>query len=212
MLTNYFVAAILVTPLVSMVAPSINYWRSYLDEKRAGFQGEKADYNFYFYLLAAGVIGMWITWICSIILLYAPRYKNFFHQESVFGAIPSWLIQVVGLVIFFAGAVLYNLAVVAAGKYLRPAPSGTLARHKLIDIGPFALVRHPLYIAYFFINTGLSLAFFNIMPLFFALFIALGIYPTAKAEEAVLEKQLGEKHTGYQKRVGMFFPRLLKRP
>lgn len=96
----------------------------------------------------------------------------------------------VGLVIFLAGAVTYNLTIVAAGEYLRPAPAGTLDNHILIDKGPFSLIRHPLYIAYFLINIGLSLTFLYVIPLFSAVLIVLA---TARAEEAVLVKQLDPK-------------------
>lgn len=211
MIINYFVAALLVTPLISMFLPAIEYWLSYIEEKRVGPQGVKASYNFSFYLLAIGVLGMWITWISSMMILFSPRAPSFIHPDSV-GSIPAGLIQVAGLMIFLTGAVTYNLTVVAAGKYLRPAPGGTLDKHRLIDKGPFALIRHPLYTAYFLINIGLGLAFFNVMPLIFALLILLGIYPSARAEEAVLVKQLGDSYTRYQQRVGMFFPRLLKKP
>ena len=206
MLTNYVAAGILATPLISMAFPAIDYWRSYKNENKVGPQGEKADYNFFFYLLVAGVMGMWGTWICGMILLFISHNGSFINRGAV-GSIPVRLVQMAGLVIFSTGAVTYNLALVAAGKYLRPAPVGTLDKHDLIDKGPFALIRHPLYTAYFLINAGLGLTFFNIIPLLFAVLIVLGIYPAARAEEAVLVKQLGDKYTRYQQRVGMFFPR-----
>ena len=205
MIINYFAAAILVMPLISMALPTIDYWRAYKNETKAGPQGEKADYNYFFYLLVIGVVGMWGTWIFGIIRLFTPHGASFIKHGSV-GSAPFWLFQMVGLVIFLAGAVTYNLTIVAAGKYLRPAPAGTLDKHILIDKGPFSLIRHPLYIAYFLINIGLSLTFLYVIPLFSAVLIVLGIYPTAKAEEAVLVKQLGNKYIRYKQRVGMFFP------
>lgn len=210
MITNYIAAAFLITPLIAMVFPATEYWRFYQKEKKAGSQGNKARYNFSFYLLVAGVLGMWSTWIGGIIYLFSPHSTNIVNQANV-GSIPVWLLQTAGLGIFLTGAVTYNLAIVAAGKYLRPAPSGTLDRHVLIDKGPFAVIRHPLYTAYFLINAGLGLTFLNLIPLGAAVLIALGIYPAARAEEAVLVKQLGNKYTCYQQRVGMFFPRLLKK-
>ena len=35
-----------------------------------------------------------------------------------------------------------------------------------------------------------------------------GIYPTAQAEEGMLVKQFGKEYIGYNRRVGMLFPRL----
>ncbi|WP_157237941.1 methyltransferase family protein [Desulfobacter curvatus] len=210
MIINYFAAAILVTPLISMAFPAIDYWRSCKNETKVGPQGEKADYNYFFYLLVIGVFGMWGTWIFGIILLFATHDTSFIKHGSV-GSAPVGLFQVIGLIIFSAGAVTYNLTIVAAGKYLRPAPAGTLDKHILIDKGPFALIRHPLYIAYLLINVGLSLTFLYVIPLFSAVLIVLGIYPTARAEEAVLVKQLGDKYIRYQQHVGMFFPRSISK-
>ena len=40
MLTNYVAAGILDTPLISMVFPTIDDWRSYKNENKVGPQGE----------------------------------------------------------------------------------------------------------------------------------------------------------------------------
>jgi protein-S-isoprenylcysteine O-methyltransferase Ste14 len=41
-----------------------------------------------------------------------------------------------------------------------------------------------------------------------ALCVVIGIYPTAKAEEEMLIERFGEEYIEYQRKVGMFFPRL----
>jgi len=120
------------------------------------------------------------------------------------------IIRFCGFIIFYIGTVIYNLNIIVAGKYLRPAPSGTLAHHILIAKGPFALIRHPLYVSYILITLGLGLILLNVLSFIFVLLLVLGIYPTAKAEESVLLMQLGDEYANYQKSVGMFFPRLRK--
>ena len=96
------------------------------------------------------------------------------------------------------------------GKYLRPAPSGTLENHKLIQKGPFAVIRHPLYVSYMLITAGLGLVLLSYWLLIPTLLILVGIYPTARAEEAVLMEQFGDEYIRYKQRVGMFFPKFRK--
>jgi len=69
-------------------------------------------------------------------------------------------------------------------------------------------VRHPYYVSYVLIPVGLSLALLTWWPLIPALCVTIGIYPTAKAEEEMLIERFGEEYIEYQRKVGMFFPRL----
>jgi protein-S-isoprenylcysteine O-methyltransferase Ste14 len=81
------------------------------------------------------------------------------------------------------------------------------ADHRIVETGPYALVRHPIY-------TGLLLAIFATMALKGtvlgvggALFITLGIWMKAKLEEKFLRQQLGaEAYDAYAKRVPMLIP------
>ncbi len=157
----------------------------------------------------AGVLGMWISWFGGIVLLLTHSNHYFFAGET-FSSLMPLLTRMVGLFLFMLGGSMYYYTIIVAGKYLRPAPSGTLQEHMLINKGPFAIIRHPLYVSYVLISLGLGLVFFNFLPLFSALLLLVGIYPTAKAEENVLTKQLGKEYIDYQKQVGMFFPRLFR--
>ena len=105
-------------------------------------------------------------------------------------------------------ALTYNWNLAVAGKYLRPAPTGIHEDHKLIREGPFGVVRHPLYVSYILISVGLSLTVLAPWLLVGTLCLVAGIYPTAKAEEEVLVEKFGEEYIGYQREVGMLFPRL----
>ena len=74
----------------------------------------------------------------------------------------------------------------------------------------FEIIRHPLYVSYILILAGLSF----ILPIYWllipTLFIIIGIYPTAKAEEETLIEQFGEEYIEYKRKVGVFFPKLKK--
>ena len=79
--------------------------------------------------------------------------------------------------------------------------------HRIVDTGPYALVRHPIY-------SGLMLAafmtgFMRATPAAFlgAVLITVGFAMTARIEEGFLRTQLGpETYDAYRRRVGMLVP------
>lgn len=208
MISQIIIAMLLSIPLITMMLPSIRYWLEFKGSKKSRDAGKKADYKkIFFYLLVAGVLCMWIAWIGGIVSLSLNQFYSVFGFLT-FSPPYETAIQIMGIVIFYIGAIIYNLNIIVAGKYLRPAPSGTLGSHKLVQKGPFRFIRHPLYVSYIFILIGLSLTLHTYWLLVPALCIIIGIYPTAKAEEEKLIEQFGEEYIKYKQKVGMFFPKL----
>jgi protein-S-isoprenylcysteine O-methyltransferase Ste14 len=94
--------------------------------------------------------------------------------------------------------------------YLGPLWSGGIVRregHRIVDTGPYALVRHPIY-------TGLMISAFAFatikatpLALLGACLIALGFGLKAKVEERFLAAELGEAdYAAYRARVPMLVP------
>lgn len=94
--------------------------------------------------------------------------------------------------------------------YLGPLWSGGIVRregHRIVDTGPYALVRHPIY-------TGLMISAFAFaaikatpLALLGACLITLGFGLKAKIEERFLAAELGEAdYAAYRARVPMLVP------
>jgi protein-S-isoprenylcysteine O-methyltransferase Ste14 len=189
----------------------MKYWSEFRKDKKKDNAGKKANCNKpFFYLLVVGVLFMWFFWVGGIILLFLNRYFDIF-QNMIFSSPHEITFQIIGLAIFYIATTIYNMNIITAGKYLRPAPSGTLKDQQLVRKGPFSVIRHPLYVSYILILIGLSFILLNFWILIPAFFVIIGIYPTAKAEEKVLIEQFGDEYIDYKKEVGMFFPKLKKR-
>jgi protein-S-isoprenylcysteine O-methyltransferase Ste14 len=88
--------------------------------------------------------------------------------------------------------------------------SSTITRkedHRVIDTGPYALVRHPIY-------TGLVAAIFataaaqaTVTGCLGAAFVAFGLWIKARVEERFLTEELGtEAYGAYRRRVPMLVP------
>jgi protein-S-isoprenylcysteine O-methyltransferase Ste14 len=201
-------AILLAIPLVAIAVISVPYWIKFKDRSKRGTAKQEIPYNKLFLsLVGLGYFCIWPFWIGGMVFLFLNKYYTVFGFLT-FSSPSALAVQVIGFLVFYAGAALLNWALFFAGKYLRPSIAGVYEGHKLIQTGPLAIVRHPYYVSYVLILVGLSLTLLTCWPLIPALCIVIGIYPTARTEEEMLIGQFGEEYIAYQRKVGMFFPRL----
>jgi len=113
----------------------------------------------------------------------------------------------VGLALAVAAVVLmlwsaWSFPSVSTGHYILPD-------QKVISTGPYARVRHPLYVAAFLVWFSLALAFSNVAVLLITLLYVIPSYLVyMRAEEEMLLRHLGDAYATYRSRVGMLFPRI----
>ena len=118
-----------------------------------------------------------------------------FHWSSV----PTWLI-VLGYVLFSFGFVLSAWAE-AVNKFAEPGVRIQTERgHKVVDTGPYAVVRHPMYLSAFFLFFGTALALGSFWALIPAAFVALTIIVRTALEDRTLQNEL-EGYEAYASRV-----------
>jgi protein-S-isoprenylcysteine O-methyltransferase Ste14 len=208
MIPQTIAAVLLAIPLVVMAVISVRCWVEFKDNSKSGTAKQEIPYNkIFLYLVGLGYFCIWPFWIGGMVFLFLNKYYTVFGFLT-FSPSPALAIQVVGFLVFYAGATMLNWALFFAGKYLRPSIAGVYEEHKLIQTGPLGIVRHPYYVSYVLILVGLSLALLTYWPLIPALCVMIGIYPTARTEEEMLIGQFGEEYVAYQRKVGMFFPKL----
>jgi protein-S-isoprenylcysteine O-methyltransferase Ste14 len=156
------------------------------------------------------------------------RHQAAYRLTTIFGAL--LLFGVFGIrrydILFWQldGAAGWLFAGIAAGGvlfmwwarlHLGRLWSGSVTRkadHHLVNTGPYAFVRHPIY-------TGLLCALAATVcvrttaeSIAGAAILAVGIYIKARTEEAFLRDQLGaEAYDAYARRVPMLIPRVAQR-
>ncbi|MBR0791832.1 isoprenylcysteine carboxylmethyltransferase family protein [Bradyrhizobium manausense] len=84
--------------------------------------------------------------------------------------------------------------------------------HRVIDTGPYGLVRHPIYTGLIFgmLVTGIAIGL--VTTILGAILISLGMWQKGRMEEVFLSKELGEDAYGaYCRRVPMIIPFLSPR-
>ena len=207
MLPQVITGILLAIPAITLIIPSPKYWHGFKKSKKTR---KKPKYKkLFYYLLVVGGLCNWVFWFGGGILLLLNKFYYVFGFLR-FSSPHEIVIQICGFLIFYIGAITYNWVLFSGGKYILPSTSGLLKNHKLVQKGPYRIIRHPLYVAYIFISTGLSLVLLIYWLLIPTLFLIIGIYPTAKAEEEILIEQFGEEYDKYKRKVGMFVPKLCK--
>ena len=160
----------------------------------------------------AGVLGELLYRVLGIVgfVLLFGFYSNRYDMIYRFWRTPSGNFGWAMAALVVAGFALAWWARV----HLGPLWSGTITRkhdHHIVDTGPYALVRHPIYIG--IALSVLATAIVQGTPTSFlgAVLMTLGFYEKARLEERFLRKELGpEAYDAYAKRVPMLVP-FLKR-
>jgi protein-S-isoprenylcysteine O-methyltransferase Ste14 len=86
---------------------------------------------------------------------------------------------------------------------------GSKEGHKLVQSGPYRLVRHPIYTAYLLLYLGGGLAAANwVLTLLPAACFAVTVSLRMPQEERILTDLFGERYTAYMQRTGRLLPRI----
>ena len=118
---------------------------------------------------------------------------------------PSLLSQVLGMILTAVGYFVFIWSVIARGKYaVWWAMPGS---QELVTWGPYRFVRHPSYLGYFLMFSGLLLMWLNVFALFPLLAIP-GYYQLTSTEEKLLLSRFGEKYAEYKRKTGRFVPKI----
>ena len=85
----------------------------------------------------------------------------------------------------------------------------TRTGHELVTTGPFALVRHPIYVSMLFFLISLAVATGHYLQLLWAIPVfAIGTRIRIIEEEKLLRVAFGRAFDVYARRTGAFFPKL----
>jgi protein-S-isoprenylcysteine O-methyltransferase Ste14 len=118
----------------------------------------------------------------------------------------------IGSLLYFPGMSFALWGRLALGKnYFVSTGFGAqlFANHQLVTSGPFAIVRHPMYLGLILAAFGSLLIYATWITLLFTLFAPLMTF-RARREEAVLATEFGEQWLEYCQRVPGFLPRFRK--
>lgn len=144
---------------------------------------------------------LWFVETAGVFCGVVAAYR--FHA----GALPArhWFF-VIGICIFVIGMALRVYAILYLGRFFT-INVAIAADHRLIDSGPYRLVRHPSYTGALMLFLGLGLGIGNWLSV---LIIVVPIFTAfcwrMRVEEAALAEALGEPYHNYMQRTKRLVP------
>jgi len=131
-----------------------------------------------------------------------------FFATAGIAMLPSW-VYYPGVAVMILGIALRQWSIAVLGRFFSGAV-GVQAGQKVVDKGPYRLVRHPSYTGALLILVGLGLALQSwgaILAIVSLFGVAFGY--RMSVEEKVLTSQLGDEYIQYTKRTKRLIPFVL---
>lgn len=206
MLPDVAIAVFLAVCLTIFAAVNLYNLKKYSgSEQQIKYKAEVERPSGFFLILAGfGTVIFFFESTLYIILVFTGLQtvaaKSFLQLHFPYD---SW-VQLAGIIETAFGYILFNWSVLARGRY---ATSWAMRENqKLVTWGPYRIVRHPSYLAYFMLFTGLFLIHLNLIAMI--PFIAVpGYVRVATMEEEMLTERFGETYLEYKRKTGKFFPK-----
>jgi protein-S-isoprenylcysteine O-methyltransferase Ste14 len=158
--------------------------------------------------------GTWPLWtqIAMVILGLAVCVPLFYFLWIPLIILPvgtAQILDIVGLVFYLAGCAFVLWARRTLGKMWGLSTSRNVKLrddHQIIQSGPYAFVRNPMYFGWWVAMFGLVLAYPTWVVLVFLVFSVVSFSGRAHREDAALAGRFGEAWTEYKKRTKFLIP------
>jgi protein-S-isoprenylcysteine O-methyltransferase Ste14 len=122
--------------------------------------------------------------------------------------LPDWAYYI-GLAVMITGIVFRQWAIAVLGRYFSRA-IGVQKEHKIVESGPYHLIRHPSYAGVLIFWVGMGLAVQSISAVLIALAVFCLVYGyRIYVEEKVLINELGDSYVEYMKRTKRVIPYII---
>ena len=206
MLLDLVVAVFLVVCLVVFYGANLHNLLKFRRSKKGAEYSAEAEVS-HEPVLALAALGTFALFVESA----AYSVLVFLNLQSVLT--DSWLqlhflydscVQTFGISMIAFGYSLFIWSVLARGRYSTAWEMPE--NHKLVTWGPYRYVRHPSYLAYFILFTGLFLTLLNIVAIAPLLGVPGYVRITA-IEEELLTRRFGDTYKQYQQETGKFWPK-----
>lgn len=156
----------------------------------------------------------WPLWTQVVIMIFGlalcvPLFYYGWIPLFAISAGTSQVLDVIGLVIYLLGLAFTLWARRTLGKYWGLSTSKNvklLDDHQLIQNGPYAFVRHPMYFGWWASMLGLTIIYPVWAVFLLFLFSVISFFGRARREEAALAERFGETWIEYKKQTKFIIP------
>ncbi len=148
----------------------------------------------------------------SVTLIYLAATLSFLVPVLDYGygtqVRPCWCepLAKAGIIMIVAGLWFRYYAIRYLGKYFTGVVT-VLEDHKVVDTGPYKLIRHPSYLGSFVMALGISAIFQSLAGLAICMFLFFPVYMfRIRVEELALREGLGEAYDTYCQKTWRMIP------
>ncbi len=147
--------------------------------------------------------GILFLLLVAILVLFAINHP---WMKAMDFTLAGW-VRWVGFAVGLLGIGLTGWSELELGRQFSPQLQ-LREGHRLVTTGPYAYIRHPLYLGIY--GFGLSLALVSANWFFVAFFVLaiLGLGVRVPKEERMMIDQFGEEYKAYMERTGRYGPRV----
>ncbi|MBE0430590.1 MAG: isoprenylcysteine carboxylmethyltransferase family protein [Dehalococcoidia bacterium] len=154
-------------------------------------------------LAMLGTLAYFVAVFAHLFLVFSGTILELYRFPYHFRSPPTVHMQIPGLVLTAAGYGIFIWSVIARGMY---AVSWEMPEdQRLVTWGPYALVRHPSYLGYFLMFSGLFLLWPNFLTAL-SLVAIPAYYRLTFDEEELLVQHFGQEYVEYRKKAGRVIP------
>ena len=154
--------------------------------------------------LWAQVVMAIFLFLIFVLLLYLGWIPIFSLAHTI-----AHVLGVIGLCLYLVGFILVLWARHTLDKYWGLSRDGQvklLDDHQLIQNGPYAFVRHPMYFGWWVAMLGLMLLYPVWIVLLMFLSLVISFFNRARKEEATLAERFGDTWIEYKRRTKFLIP------
>lgn len=142
--------------------------------------------------------------LITVAILVSMLIAFYFGYAGV-GALPDWIFYA-GIFLMFLGVLVRQYAIAILGQFFSLTVQ-IAEDHKVVDKGPYRLVRHPSYTGILITFIGLGLAVQSLGALLvLLLFFGISFGYRMSVEERTLLSGLGSDYASYMKRTKRLIP------
>jgi len=138
--------------------------------------------------------------LAGVVLLFGLEFRSFHHGWDVSEAVAWAMVALIAAGFAFAWWARIHLGTLWSGTITRKQD------HRVVQSGPYALVRHPIYTGILLSAFATAIARGRWEALIGAALFALGCWIKARQEERFLSEELGPEYAAYRTRVRMLVP------
>jgi protein-S-isoprenylcysteine O-methyltransferase Ste14 len=163
-----------------------------------------------------GRAGAWLHspffYFTASALFFSVAWLGWIPLPVNFSSLTQIVMLAIGSLLYFPGLIFVLWGRLTLGKnyFVSTGFGAQLFKDQpLVTNGPYAIVRHPMYVGLALAAWGALLIYFTWTTVYFAVFAPF-LMARARREEQTLAAEFGEQWQAYCKRIPAFFPRLRK--